>query len=59
MGSCTPFRNMWVMGMTCDGVAANRKLFRLHNPDAKPGDIVHEPCADDGRDFYFLLIHLI
>jgi len=45
-----------VMGLTCDGLAANRRLFRLHNPDAKPSDIVHKvanPCADDGRDFYF------
>ena len=53
---CLETCGLKVMEMTCDGLTANRKLFRLQNPDAKPGDIVHKvtnPCADDGRNFYF------
>ena len=45
-----------VMALTCDGLSANRRLFRLHNPAAGPDDIVHKtlnPYADDGRDMFF------
>ena len=40
-----------VMALVCDGLAANRKLFRLHNPVTKPTDITYKvknPYADDG-----------
>ena len=44
-----------VLALVCDGLAANRKLFRLHNPSAQPSDILHRvnPYADDGRDLFF------
>ena len=41
----------------CDGLAANRKLFQLHNPVTKPTDITYKvknPYADDGRYLYFI-----
>lgn len=28
-----------VMALVCDGLAANRRLFRLHDPKARPGDV--------------------
>ena len=31
-----------VMALTCDGLSANRRLFRLHNPVAAPDDIVYK-----------------
>ncbi len=46
-----------VLALTCDGLAANRKLFRLHNPDTSPEDVVYKvanPYADDNRDIFFL-----
>ena len=44
-----------VLALTCDGLAANRRLFCLHNPDAD--DLAHKvpnPYAEDGRDLYVL-----
>lgn len=41
-----------VLALTCNGLAANWKLFRLHNPDASPEDVVYKvsnPYADDKR----------
>ena len=47
-----------VMALVCDGLAANRKLFRLHKPvTAAPTEITYKvknPFADDGRDLYFI-----
>ena len=46
-----------VMALTCDGLAANRKLFRLHNPDVKATEFVYKvpnPYTDDNRDLFFL-----
>ena len=46
-----------VMALVCDGLAANRKLFRLHNPVTKSTDITYKvknTCADDGRYLYFI-----
>ena len=43
--------------LVCDGLAANRKLFRLHNAVTKPTDITYKvknPYADDGRYLYFI-----
>ena len=31
-----------VLALICDGLAANRRLFRLHDPDATPQSIVHK-----------------
>ena len=45
-----------VMALTCDGVAANRRLFRLHQK-TKTKSITHEvlnPYSTDGRYIYFL-----
>ena len=42
------------MALVCDGLAANRKLFRLHNPDL---DIVYKtpnPYCDDGRELFLI-----
>lgn len=44
-----------VLGLTCDGLAANRHLFRLHSPEAS--DLVHKvinPYAADGRHIFFI-----
>ena len=44
-----------VMGLTCDGLAANRQLFRLHAPRGST-ELVHKvtnPHSSDGRDFLF------
>ena len=44
-----------VLGLTCDGLAANRRLFRLHSPEAS--DLVHKvinPYAADGRHIFFI-----
>ena len=45
-----------VLALTCDGLAANRRLFRLHNPDAGADEVykVPNPYAEDGRDLYFI-----
>ena len=45
-----------VMALVCDGLAANRRLFRLHVPDT-PASCVHKvanPYAEDGRHLFFL-----
>lgn len=44
-----------VMALICDGLAANRRPFRLHNPGAKPGQVykVQNPYSED-RDLYFI-----
>ena len=43
------------MGLTCDGLAANRRLFRLHDPKAKSTFVhkVSNPYTDDDRPFFF------
>jgi len=46
-----------VLALVCDGLAANRKLFRLHNPDLGSDDILHKipnPYSDDGRELFFI-----
>ena len=44
-----------VLALTCDGLAANRRLFRLHDPGSKSMVYkVANPYAADGRDLYFL-----
>ena len=45
-----------VMALICDGLAANRRLFRLHSPCLRPGDVykVVNPYSNDGRYLYFL-----
>ena len=46
-----------IMALVCDRLAANRKLFRLHNPVTKLTDINQQsknPYADDGRCLYFI-----
>ena len=44
-----------VMALVCDGLAANRKLFRLHEPSSK-GLVykVSNPSAIDGRCIFFI-----
>ena len=45
-----------VMGLTCDGLAANRRFFRLHDPAAKASSMIYKvdnPYTDDKRPFYF------
>ena len=44
-----------VLGLTCDGLSANRRLFKLHRP--KSSSIVYKvlnPYASDGRHIHFL-----
>ena len=44
-----------VMGLTCDDLAANRQLFRLHAPRGNT-ELVHKatnPHSSDGRYFFF------
>ena len=44
-----------VMGLTCDGLAANRQLFRLHAPRGST-ELVHKvtnPHSSDRRNFFF------
>ena len=51
-----------VLALICDGLAANRRLFRLHKPDADAGEVVHKvpnPYAEDGRIYIFWQIHPI
>ena len=50
---CCGFR---VMALVCDGLAANRRLFRLHLPEA-PASLVYKvpnPYATDRRHLHFL-----
>ena len=44
-----------VMALVCDGLSANRRLFRLHSPKARAGDVykVANPYCDD-RQIYFI-----
>ena len=45
-----------VMGLTCDGLAANRRFFRLHNPSTKQSTVIHKvvnPYSEDERPFFF------
>ena len=42
-----------VMGLTCDGLSVNRRLFSLHDPSAELLHKVPNPYADDGRDLFF------
>lgn len=49
-----------VMAIVCDGLAANRRLFRLHDPSPRPGEIYCVPnpyCVE--RDVYFISDPLI
>jgi len=43
-----------VMALICDGLAANRKLFRLHDPSAHVGDVykVKNPYCLDRHVFF-------
>ena len=44
-----------VLCLTCDGLAANRRLFRLHDPTCKT--YIYKtvnPYATDGRFLYFI-----
>ena len=53
--SCLELCGLKVLALTCDGLAATHRLFRLHNPAGD--DLVHKvpnPYAKDGRDLYFL-----
>jgi len=46
-----------VLALVCDGLAANRKLFCLHNPDLGSDDILYKipnPYSDDGRELFFI-----
>ena len=44
-----------VMALTCDGLSANRRLFRLHKPTAAPDDIdiVYKTLTPYARHVYF------
>lgn len=45
-----------VLALTCDGLAANRRLFKLHSPNIDPEAFVHKvvnPYAADGRFVFF------
>ena len=45
-----------VLALTCDGLAANRKLFRLHIPGSN--SMVYKAAnvfASDGRQLYFFV----
>ena len=45
-----------VLALTCDGLAANRKLFRLHVPGSKSMVYkVANPFASDGCQLYFFV----
>jgi len=47
------------MALVCDGLAANRKLFHLHNPEGKAKRYhlqSENPYAEDGRELYFFVI---
>ena len=41
------------MGLTCDGLAANRRPFSLHDPDVSLVHKIPNLYAEDGRDLYF------
>ena len=45
-----------VMALTCDGLAANRRFFGLHNPGSKKMTYkVKNPYAAEDRDIYFFI----
>ena len=55
--SCLELCGFKVLALTCNGLTANRRLFRQHNPDAGANEVVHKvpnPYAEDERDLYFL-----
>ena len=43
-----------VMALVCDGLAANRRLFRLHNPTVPAAEMykIVNPCSSDGRPLF-------
>ena len=41
-----------VMGLCCDGLAANRRLFALHSEESNVYKVVN-PYAEETRNFYF------
>ena len=46
-----------VLGLTCDGLSANRTLFKLHGPKGSK-EIVYKTTnvyAADGREIFFFL----
>ena len=45
-----------VMALVCDGLTANRKFFRLHNPDIPATEAYKtlNPFADEERYIYFI-----
>ena len=43
-----------VLGLTCDGLSANRRFFQLHNGDHKLAYKVHNPYTSEPRMIYFL-----
>lgn len=42
-----------VIGLTCDGLSANRRLFTLHSRDKGMIHKVQNPYASDSRPFFF------
>ena len=42
-----------VLGTTCDGLSANRRLFKLHDPTSEIVYKVCNPYAADERSLYF------
>ena len=42
-----------VMGLTCDGLSANRRLFSLHDLSAELLHKVPNPYAEDDQDLFF------
>ena len=41
-----------VCGLTCDGLSANRRFFKLHDPSSKIVYKVPNPYAEDNRQLY-------
>ena len=55
--SCLELCGFKVLALTCDGLAANRRLFCQLNPDPGADEVVHKvlnPYAEDGTDLYFI-----
>lgn len=44
-----------VLALTCDGLAANRRLFKLHDVDSRVVHRVSNPYSTDGRYLYFFI----
>lgn len=55
MYTCIHFHrlSLKVRGLTCDGLSANRRFFKLHDPSSKIVYKVPNPYAEDGRQLYF------